>query len=281
MFQALDILAATGDVEGFVRSNGLKFEAKAPAPILGRTMFELLTTGFVTDKVSGPGWETGTLHLPPHLQVEQTFHNGRQVAVVSVSDDTTFQGPPVGYLALTLARRLPNMVLDGKRNNPLVGSSLLHLPLSDQRFSLEGDFDKYFDLYVPSGYERDALYVFTPDLMALMIDEASDFDIEIRDDQLIVYASAPLDLKNPAWWQWMERVMAVVGRKAFTQTDGYSDERVGDRAANVVAPEARLLRRGLTRENKWVLWTFAAGVAIMLLVGIVSIAGFVGLLLAF
>ena len=37
-----------------------------------------------------------------------------------------------------------------------------------QVLSLEGDFDRYFTLYCPKEYERDALYVFTPDLMALL-----------------------------------------------------------------------------------------------------------------
>lgn len=41
--------------------------------------------------------------------------------------------------------------------------------------SLEGDFDRYFTLYCPGDYERDALYVFTPDLLALLIDESRHF----------------------------------------------------------------------------------------------------------
>lgn len=49
----------------------------------------------------------------------------------------------------------------------------------DQVLSLEGDFDRYFTPYCPKQYERDALSVFTPDLMALCIDEAAPFDIEI------------------------------------------------------------------------------------------------------
>ncbi len=47
---------------------------------------------------------------------------------------------------------------------------------------LEGDFGKHFELHVPAGYERDALYVLTPDVMQVLIDEAADRRVEIVDD---------------------------------------------------------------------------------------------------
>ena len=73
----------------------------------------------------------------------------------------------VGYLAVRLQRKLPQFVLDSSRNDDGKYSNLPMPIAGGQRLSLEGDFDQHFALHSPRGYERDALYIFTPDLMAL------------------------------------------------------------------------------------------------------------------
>lgn len=151
-----------------------------------------------------------------------------------------------GFLALHLDRALPHMVLDAKRNNGMFGGT--NLPsffAKEQRLSLEGDFDKHFTLYCPQRYERDALYVFTPDLMALLIDEASAFDVEIVDQWMFVYSAKPFDMRQPAVHQRLLRIVDTVGAKTLTQTDRYADERVGNFAANAIAPQGRRLTRGI------------------------------------
>lgn len=150
------------------------------------------------------------------------------------------------YLALRLERSLPHMVLDSKANNTLFG--LTNLPSqfrADQRLSLEGDFDKYFTLYCPKEYERDALYVFTPDLMALLIDNAAPFDVEIVDHWMFVYSTGRLDLSDPDVHRRFLGVVSTVGEKTLSQTSAYADERTGNVDSNIVAPEGRRLRRGL------------------------------------
>ena len=70
------------------------------------------------------------------------------------------------------------MVLDSRDNNGLVGGATLPATFRrDQVLSLEGDFNRYFTLYCPRQYERDALYVFTSDLISLLNDEADPFDV--------------------------------------------------------------------------------------------------------
>jgi hypothetical protein len=99
-----------------------------------------------------------------------------------------------GFLALSLDRKMPNIVLDSKANNSIFGSNLPASLDRNQVLHLEGDFDRYFTLYCPTQYEQDALYIFTPDLMALLIDEAAPFDVELVDDWMFVYASHPFDM---------------------------------------------------------------------------------------
>ncbi|MET0842318.1 MAG: hypothetical protein ABWY23_00610 [Mycetocola sp.] len=151
-----------------------------------------------------------------------------------------------GYLALKLDRRLPHMVLDATSNNLLFGSSLPRRFGKSSALSLEGDFDRYFTLYCPPEYGRDALYVFTPDLMALLIDESSAFDVEIVDDWMFVYSTEPFDLLQPAVWQRLDRIVDTVGSKTLRQTERYADERADDPRLNIVAPQGRRIRSGMS-----------------------------------
>lgn len=150
-----------------------------------------------------------------------------------------------GYVALRLDRRLPHMVLDATSNNLLFGSNLPSRFGKDAMLSLEGHFDKYFTLYCPPEYGRDALYVFTPDLMALLIDESAAFDVEIVDDWMFVYSTRPFDLLQPAVWERLDRIVQTVGSKTLDQTRLYADERIADRSLNIIAPQGRRIRRGV------------------------------------
>ncbi|MEO8527608.1 MAG: hypothetical protein ABI435_00860 [Pseudolysinimonas sp.] len=150
-----------------------------------------------------------------------------------------------GFLAIQLDRKLPNMVLDSLANNRLFGMS--NLPASfdkTQILSLEGNFNSYFTLYCPKEYEPDALYVFTPDLMALLIDEASPFDVEIVDDWMFVYSALPFPPAVPAVYQRLFRIVETVGAKTLRQTDRYQDDRTAlPFTANVVAPQGIRLKQ--------------------------------------
>ena len=155
-----------------------------------------------------------------------------------------------GFLALNLERRLPHMLLDSVQNNRWSTPSLSGMFDRSQVLSLEGDFDRWFTLYCPRQYERDALYVFTPDLMALCIDEVAPFDVEIVDDWMLVYSPRPFRMDDPALLERLFRIVDVVGSKALKQTRRYRDENAaspeGLPAAfehNVVAPRGRRLRR--------------------------------------
>jgi hypothetical protein len=153
-----------------------------------------------------------------------------------------------GFLALELDRKQPHMVLDAKANNGLFGGTNLPATFAkDQILSLEGNFNEYFTLYCPKEYERDALYVFTPDLMALLIDEAAPFDVEIVDDWMFVYSGSAFPSAQPAVYQRLFRIIETVGTKTLTQTDRYQDDRAAvPFAANIVAPPGARLKRNVS-----------------------------------
>lgn len=151
-----------------------------------------------------------------------------------------------GYIMIQLERYLPHIVLDSQSNNARIfGMNLSDLPVNfdkDQRLSLEGDFDKYFSLYAPEEYKRDALYIFSPDLMALFIDESSPFDAEIIDNKLFIYSNSVFNFQDQKSLERIFRIIYLVGGKTLSQTDRYADERVGNRVSNTVAEPGRRLK---------------------------------------
>ncbi|MCA9342434.1 hypothetical protein KC950_00255 [Candidatus Saccharibacteria bacterium] len=83
-----------------------------------------------------------------------------------------------------LRRTLPHLIFDSKTAK---GRQYKWVFLKSQQLSLEGNFDKYYDLYSPMFYQIDTLSFITPDVMQTMI-ELSDYDLEIKDDRLIILA---------------------------------------------------------------------------------------------
>ena len=131
---------------------------------------------------------------------------------------------------------LPHIVLDATSNNGLFGSNLPSTFARSQRLSLEGDFDRYFSLYCPEGYETDALYLFTPDIMARFIDNAAALDVEIVDDWLFLYTKRDAVTLDPAGWAWLFSAVAATLDK-LAQWERWRDDRLraGSRAATADA----------------------------------------------
>lgn len=82
---------------------------------------------------------------------------------------------------------LPEIVLLTKDFLSFLNIDILPLTMGKKKLSLEGDFDKYFQLYVPKDLEIEVLEIFTPDVMAELIDKFRGFNIEICEDKMYVY----------------------------------------------------------------------------------------------
>lgn len=135
-----------------------------------------------------------------------------------------------GYIAVKLSSPLPHIVLDAVGNNAMFGSNLPASFDRHQRLRLEGDFDQHFALYCPAGYERDALYLFTPDIMARFIDNAAALDVEIVDDWLFLYTQRQVTTLDPATWAWLFSVVRALTDK-LAQWGQWRDERLATPAA--------------------------------------------------
>ncbi len=114
----------------------------------------------------------------------------------------------------------------------------------EQRLRLEGDFDRYFQLFAPVEYERDALYVITPNLMALLIDHLPGSCVETVDDLLIVTTPRPADFDSVEAWERLSLLMDTVVPRSLRQTRRYRDARSA--VAGEVASGGRRLRSGIS-----------------------------------
>ncbi|GAA1977069.1 hypothetical protein [Microbacterium pumilum] len=201
-------------LDRFARANGMTYVPQLAAPALPGMIFGVGDSRHSTDLVRGD--------RPRFVEFgNYSYTTG------SGKDRTTHQW---GYVAVRLDVPLPNIVLDATSNNSLFGSNLPASFGKDQRLRLEGDFDQHFALYAPVGYERDALYLFTPDIMARFIDNSAALDVEIVDDWLFLYGQRAFSTLDPATWAWLFSVVGALLDK-FAQWSRWRDERLAADAA--------------------------------------------------
>ena len=175
------------------------------------------------------GWEMGSY--------EYTEGHGKS--------STTYEW---GFASMPLKRALPNMMLcsaGSKIYNALTTSGLTDSLSSDQKISLEGDFDKYFTLYAPKEYTTDALYLFTPDVMQAAVEHGAAFDMEIIGTRLYIYRQDNTELTKQKTLQDYVEIFDSFGKQLAEQDEHYADERVGNRALNQVAESGRELKRSV------------------------------------
>lgn len=132
---------------------------------------------------------------------------------------------------IPLPAEAPRIVLRSRRGGGAL-SALPRRPRTGAELRLEGGFSDVFEVSVPAGYERDALYVLTPDLMAILLDTSADLDLEIVDGTLHVYLPA-VDLTRPPELARLLALVGILSERFARRTFLYRDE-----AAAPVAPDA-------------------------------------------
>ncbi len=90
---------------------------------------------------------------------------------------------------------MPDIVLDNKAC-PTGAESVFGGFSGLETIRLEGDFSDVFTLGVRKDYEIEALQVFTPDVMAVLMDKGRDFSMEIVGGQLFLYAKNTIETRQ-------------------------------------------------------------------------------------
>jgi len=152
------------------------------------------------------------------------------------------------YLAVTLPAPLPHLILDATANNGLT-SDLPSGIDGSQRLMLEGDFDRWFRVYAPVKYRLEAFYFLTPDVMAALIHDASDYNVEIIDDRLVFFTSTTVDFATPDPWLSVNAILTNAASRLLASAERYRDERV---PGQEVPPMVAAIQAAIERPH--VLW---------------------------
>ncbi|QNO36794.1 hypothetical protein H4J02_09905 [Protaetiibacter sp. SSC-01] len=228
-----DELRPFADANGLDTSSVSRVEATLPAPSGCEGKVQRLTR--VLQPAEGSPW-------PPFLIGRRVFHDPvppdfrptERRQYPGLVDDGLF-------LAVPMPRRLPHIAL--LRDFEL-SSSPLELRTA---YSMGLEFDEVFTLLCPPGYERDALYLFTPDVMAAMIDDAggAQWGAEVLDDQLF-FRFPPSSLPGAVLEEDLRRAFRLVERTSVQleeQARRYSDARVGERSLDLIDDAGRRVGR--------------------------------------
>lgn len=171
---------------------------------------------------------------------------------------------------IPLPSEAPRITLRSRRGGGAL-SVLPRRPAGRSQLRLEGDFSDVFEVSVPTGYETDALYVLTPDLMAILLDESADLDLEIVDSTLHVYFPA-VDLTDETELRGFLTVIAALHDRFGRRTLLYRDE-----AAEPLDPETYrrdgdlLSERARTVDTRVRWWPVVAAVATPLIPMLIAV----------
>ncbi|MGG7451016.1 hypothetical protein ACQ3HE_08975 [Plantibacter auratus] len=205
-------------------ANGLEEESK------GRAMFSSLitTTGKYNNAfITVPG---------PQVQSYPRFVRGN-IEFGNLVDDVK-RSRDWHYLVVRLPAPLPHLLLDATTNDT-VRSDLPPGVDRGLQISLEGDFDRWFRVYAPSGYGADARYVLTPDVMSSLVSTAAYYNVEMVDDRVVFFSRPAADFAYAAPWVAIDAILTDLVPRLITRAERYRDERVAGQDAESVLEAAR------------------------------------------
>lgn len=89
---------------------------------------------------------------------------------------------------LELTKKFSHTVVDSL-NDKKYFNKYFNDGLPTKRLILEGDFPSFFKIYHEPGYERLTLQILTPDRMLFLVERLKEFNIEIQDNYIRLYAA--------------------------------------------------------------------------------------------
>ncbi len=193
------------------------------------------------------------------------FELGHHYSVSRGRDQAATVQRPFAFIELPLPQKVPNIVLRNRRRSIIPS---LGFGRGNAKMELEGEFAKHFTLFVPEGYQQDALYIFTPDLMARVIDLGRGAEMELAGDRLYVYLPHSTRFDRPDTMAAALVVAEEFHRRFAARTERYQDEQRD--AATASAGVAIGLRGQRLAGNGISIMAIAATAGVVLLSGAVT-----------
>ncbi|MCL1876795.1 hypothetical protein FWF74_02070 [Candidatus Saccharibacteria bacterium] len=229
----------------FAIMNDLTYKKATCLPSVRPIMFNLGSGLFGNDSLT---WANGTMISDYQYDLE----------LYPSDDNSVRKTQKRSFARVKLSRHVPHMLLDCKTNR--LGMNQVNYNV--QKLQLEGDFAKFFDLYVAPGYHLDALQIFTPDVMAVIMDFGRDYDYELIDDEVYIF-SKNLLIKDPE--HHLRSVTALIEHLAPKLSKQAATYR------NVRLEEVPYVHNHTLQQHAMPVRTIAilAGIALVLLAGII------------
>lgn len=163
----------------FAAANGFSYEMNGSMSGLDGTLFSIGHGQSVSNVVRG------TYHGCPMRLFDYRY--------------TTGTGRNARTHLLTIFRldfdiAMPDITLENRGS--IFGESVFGGGIGKEILTLEGDFSDHFTLAVPKDYEIEALQVFTPDVMAELMQKGRNFSMEIIGGHLFLYAKKTITTKR-------------------------------------------------------------------------------------
>jgi len=128
---------------------------------------------------------------------------------------------PGWYLIVSLPREVPHIVIDNISNRDKV----INLD-PDQRVPMGTDFDSFFIVYAPKGYERDAHQLITDHVQKALLEAIEDEDVELVDQAVIFFSPHPVDWATSDPWARVSDLRSLVETHMYSSLGEYTDNRV-------------------------------------------------------
>ncbi len=213
-------------LEKFAKDNGFNFIENIPKPVFSGSIFQFGANEPIRGMVYGE-WNKKSFKF---FNFRFRKREGRNANLYER-----------GVIVIKMPKELPNIIINSKKNN-FVGNADI---AGSQKLELEGDFNKYFDVYAPKDYERDLLYFMTPELMSLLVDSAADFDIELVDSELYFYSKSGFRFTEEGVIEEIFNIINAVGGEFIENVALYKDERVAV-GENSISSSGKRLKAGLS-----------------------------------
>ncbi len=156
------------------------------------------------------------------LAAEGEYYVDYEYGIYTKTKYYTYKSRRVFYAvySVRLPRELPNVLFDAKSSHKNQFKVKFD---QNQRHSLEGNFDTYFETYFPNEYTIDSLSFITPEVMQSLI-SAANYDVEINGKQLLLYA--PIALDGPGQLNDMQKSAHEIRQTLLNNILTYRDDRL-------------------------------------------------------
>ncbi len=160
-------------LEEFAISNGYSFDKFGTVDETYGTVFRVNSDNSVSDVIQG---------------TYKGFPLRLFIIDVVVGEGKNQQSYEDSVIEIDLKGKLPSLLMVNKHSR-LGQLDIAGSYMTKNKFNLEGDFNKHFDLYGLPGSQIEALEVFSPDTMELMEEESSHYTVEFSGNRMYIYAN--------------------------------------------------------------------------------------------